>query len=161
MATYSVFEPAMHGDNAARHADRYFFLRERFNFAAFLFGPLWMIWRRLWLVLLLYVAAVGALEYGLRRLGIPAGERVAVFVLIQFLVGLEAAALQRWTLVRRGWRDCGIVVADDLELAERRFFDVRSARMAAAKAGASTPLQMPIEPSPGRFVSEDWAKGVS
>ena len=91
MATYSVFEPAMQRDNAARHADRYFFLRERFNFAAFLFGPLWMIWRRLWLVLLLYVVAVGALEYGLRRLGISAGERIAVFVLIQFLIGIEAA----------------------------------------------------------------------
>jgi hypothetical protein len=31
--------------------------------------------------------------------------------------------LRRFTLSRRGWRNVGIVVGDDLESAERRFFD--------------------------------------
>jgi hypothetical protein len=164
MTTYSVYEPEMRQDSATRHAERFFFLRERFNFAAFLFGPLWMIWRRLWLVLVLYVVVVAMLEYGLGWLGVSAGARAAVFVLIQFLVGIEAAGLQRWTLVRRGWRDCGIVVAAGLELAERRFFDARAARLAAAKASATArpagPLHMAAEPAAAPFVSDGWAQGI-
>src|SRR5262249_32294169 len=44
-----------------------------------------------------------------------------------------ATTLVRWTRIRRGWRDCGVVIADDLDLAERRFFDSRTALRAAAK----------------------------
>ena len=43
-------------------------------------------------------------------------------------MGLEAASLQRWTLSRRKWRQLDIVVADDEETAERRFFDRWTAR---------------------------------
>jgi hypothetical protein len=42
---------------------------------------------------------------------------------IALLMGLEAASLRRWTLSRRKWRQLGVVVADDREAAERRFFD--------------------------------------
>ncbi|HET9248142.1 MAG TPA: hypothetical protein VFO15_20215, partial [Xanthobacteraceae bacterium] len=37
--------------------------------------------------------------------------------------GFEAATLRRFKLSRRGWKNVGIVVGDDLESAERRFFD--------------------------------------
>ena len=43
-------------------------------------------------------------------------------------MGFEAASLQRWTLSRRNWRQLDIVVADDEESAERRFFDRWTAR---------------------------------
>jgi hypothetical protein len=43
-------------------------------------------------------------------------------------MGFEAASLQRWTLSRRRWRQLDIVVADDEEAAERRFFDRWTAR---------------------------------
>lgn len=39
-----------------------------------------------------------------------------------FLVGLEGATLRRWTLARRGWTNVGVVVADNEDDAERRFF---------------------------------------
>ena len=44
-------------------------------------------------------------------------------MLIALLMGFEAASLRRWTLSRRKWRQLDIVVADDEEAAERRFFD--------------------------------------
>jgi hypothetical protein len=47
----------------------------------------------------------------------------AVGVLLALLLGFEAATLRRWTLTRRRWRNVGVVVADDIETAERRFFD--------------------------------------
>ncbi len=52
------------------------------------------------------------------------------------MIGLEASTLRRFTLRRRGWRNVGVVSGDDLEDAERRFFDawVR-ARRAGRRAG--------------------------
>jgi hypothetical protein len=140
MPAFAVLEPPVRtGRPAASHADRFVFLRERFSWAAFLFGPLWMIWRRLWLVLIIYVIMLGLIEFGLRRLGIALGARLTVFFLIALLVGFEAVSLRRWTLLRRGWRDRGIVIADDLELAERRFFDSWS---------VDTPMPPPPPPPP-------------
>jgi hypothetical protein len=138
MPAYAVLEPPRRNRSATEHADRFVFLRERFSFWAFLFGPLWMIWRRLWIVLILYLIVVGLAGYGLYRLEIGWGTGAAVFGLIQVLVGLEAVSLRRWTRLRRGWRDCGVVIADDLEMAERRFFDARAARLVAA-----SPIEAP------------------
>jgi hypothetical protein len=74
-------------------------------------------------------------------LGVGSGARIAVQLLVAFLIGMEAATLRRWTLLRRGWRDCGVVIANDVEIAERRFFDARSARAARAPS--------PVSPAPG------------
>ena len=61
-------------------------------------------------------------------LGAGRGAIFAVDVLIAILMGFEAASLRRWTLSRRNWRQLDIVVADDEESAERRFFDRWTAR---------------------------------
>jgi hypothetical protein len=144
MPAFAVFEPPARADRSAtRHTDRFVFLRERFNWAAFLFGALWMIWRRLWLVLIIYLIVLGLIEFGLRRLGIDSQARFTVYFLVALLVGMEAATLRRWTLLRRGWRDRGIVVADDLEMAERRFFDSWS---------ADRPMPPPPPPPPPPYV---------
>jgi hypothetical protein len=132
MPAYAVLEPPTRQRSADSRSDRVVFLRESFSVAAFLFGPLWMIWRRQWLVLILYLVVLGAVELGLRRLAVPLSARLAVYFLIQILVGIEAASLRRWTLIRHGWRDCGVVIGDDLDLAERRFFDARLAPMLTA-----------------------------
>ena len=61
-------------------------------------------------------------------LGASRGTIFVVDVLIAILMGFEAASLRRWTLSRRKWRQLDIVVADDEEAAERRFFDRWTAR---------------------------------
>jgi hypothetical protein len=101
-----------------------------------------MIWRRLWLVLIIYLVATSLIEWGLQSLGTPIGARTTVYVLLQLLIAFEAANLWRWTLLRRGWSDRGIVFGDDLELAERRFFAANPARHAA------DPTSPPSEPEP-------------
>ncbi len=53
---------------------------------------------------------------------VPSLAKALASLLIALLVGLEAGALRRWTLERRGWKTHGFVVGDDLEDAERRFF---------------------------------------
>ncbi len=63
------------------------------------------------------------IELGLIALGAGRGAILFADLLIAILMGFEAASLQRWTLSRRNWRQLDIVVADDAESAERRFFD--------------------------------------
>jgi hypothetical protein len=154
MPAFAVFEPPVRANRpVANHAERFVFLRERFSWGAFLFGPLWMIWRRLWLVLFIYVVAMALIEYGLRRFGIASSARFAVYFLVALLVGMEAATLRRWTLLRRGWRERGVVVADDLEMAERRFFDSWSAEK-------SMPPPPPPPPPPYAPVSSAGVIGL-
>lgn len=147
MPAFAVLEPPGHADTIG-HADRFIFLKETFSASAFLFGPLWMMSHKLWLELLSYLAvlvAIGAVLYAL-----DAGllSIILIFGLIQFLLGIEATSLVRWRLSRRGWQDGGVVIADDRDLAERRFFDDRIARSVKAAAAASAPLPPP-PPLPG------------
>jgi len=123
MSVYTVHEPPLRAAEAAPSPERFVFVRDGFYFWAFLLSVLWMIWHRLWLVLLIYVIVIVGIETALRSLGISSSA-VAVFgLLISFLVGMEAGTLRRFTLARRGWRNVGVVSGDDLEDAERRFFD--------------------------------------
>src|SRR5579871_6986646 len=57
------------------------------------------------------------------KLGVNGVIVLVVDVLLALLLGFEAASLKRWTLSRRKWRQLDVVVADDEETAERRFFD--------------------------------------
>lgn len=145
MAVYTVHEPLPRKDEAAADPERFAFVRDGFYFWAFVLGPLWMLWRRLWLVTVFYLIALAAIEVGLWALGATETVSFVVGFLLALLIGFEAGTLHRWTLTRRGWRNLGVVVGDDRESAERRFFS------------AWTPPMMPHAPasplpqSPGRF----------
>jgi hypothetical protein len=140
MTVYTVHEPAPGRSESADDPERLVFVRDGFYFWAFLLGPLWMLWHRLWLVLLLYLVATTALQTALWALGMSATVKFTVGFLIALLVGVEAASLRRWTYARRRWSNLGLVVAPDLESAERRFFDSWPGR-------ATPPRQSPAPPA--------------
>ena len=123
MSIYTVHEPPLKADQSTPDPDRFVFVRDGFSFWAFLLAPLWMLRHRLWLVFVGYVIVAVALQVGLRLIGASSGVIVTVSLLLALLVGFEAATLRRFTLARRRWKNVGIVVGDDLESAERRFFD--------------------------------------
>jgi hypothetical protein len=123
MTVYTVHEPPPRKRDPGNSPDRVVFARDGFYFWAFLLGPVWMIWRRLWLVLLIYIVVTTGAQVALWALGASAAVKFAVGLLIALLVGLEAGSMQRWTYRRRGWKEHGLVVAPSRELAERRFFD--------------------------------------
>jgi hypothetical protein len=123
MTVYTVHEPPPRKNGAATEPDRFRFVRDGFYFWAFLLAPFWMIRHRLWLVLLFYVIGLVALEAAFWALGVNPLVQFVVGVLVALLIGFEAASLRRWTLGRRGWTNLGVVIAPDLEAAERRFFD--------------------------------------
>jgi Protein of unknown function (DUF2628) len=123
MAVYTVHEPPPRRYESAVDPERFTFVRDGFSLWACVFGPLWMLRHRMWLVLLGYLIVAVALEAALRALGVSAGASLVVGILFALLIGFEAPTLRRFTLARRKWRNVGIIVGDDLETAERRFFD--------------------------------------
>jgi len=148
MAVYTVHAPPPKQYDQAADAERFMLVRDGFSFWAFVLGPLWMLRHRMWLVLLGYVAVTAALElmFGLLNLALPI--RFAAGSLLGLLVGIEAPTLRRFTLGRRGWTNMGVIVADDLEAAERRFFDawVKSGGVAPRAAVVPPPRQTGATP---------------
>jgi hypothetical protein len=123
MPVYTVHAPVADGTDPRSVMDRFVFVRDGFYFWAFLLGPLWLAWHRLWLALIGYIAVWVGVAVALAQLYASAGTRFVVMLLIALLMGFEAGSLWRWTVSRRKWRQLDVVVADDEETAERRFFD--------------------------------------
>jgi hypothetical protein len=123
MSIYTVYEPPLKAHESAPDPERFIFVRDGFSFWAFLLAPWWMLRHRLWLALVCYVILAVALSVALRLIGTSAAVAIIAGALFSLLVGFEAATLRRFGLARRGWRNVGIVVGDDVESAERRFFD--------------------------------------
>jgi len=149
MAIYTVYAPRR---VAAPEAEpmALAFIKEGFNWPALFFPLIWLVVRRLWVVLLGYVlvgAAIAALS------GTVADDATFFISLgFAFLFALEANNLRRWTLERNGWRPVGIVEGRNLLEAERRYFS----RLLAGEPLA--PGEAPDLPPPPRvtptFTSE-------
>ena len=144
MSVYTVHEPPLRAADGLTEPERFSFVRDGFYWWAFLLTPLWMLRYRLWLVLAVYLAVTAGLDTAMRILGASVFVIALIGILISLLVGFEASTLRRFTLGRRRWRNVGVVSGDDLEDAERRFFDAwvrdTSARRSAPPVAAPSAL---------------------
>jgi hypothetical protein len=122
MPVYTVHAPP-NDAQASTATDRFVFVRDGFHVWALLAGVFWLAYHRLWLALIGCLGLIIVASAALSLLQAGSGTRMLVLLLIGLLLGFEAASLWRWTLSRRNWRQLDIVVADDEEAAERRFFD--------------------------------------
>lgn len=130
MPVYTVHAPATSNADF-RATDRFAFVRDGFHLWAAVFGVVWLAWHRLWLAMIGWIVLMAAIDVAMVRLGISGATIFLVDALLALLLGFEAASLERWTLSRHKWRQLDIVVADDEEAAERRFFDRWTARQRA------------------------------
>jgi hypothetical protein len=146
MKIYTVHVPVLRDGQVSSDPDRVRFVRDGFYFWAFLLGPLWMLWNRLWLVLVIYLIAIAALFAGLATLGVSSSVQFVVGFLIAILIGCEAGSLRRWSL-RRRWTQAGVVAAADLEAAERRFFESLTDGVPSAPAATTWPPSAPVAPA--------------
>jgi hypothetical protein len=149
---FLVFEPKDGLGNARtlEGAERVVFLCEKFSWPALFFGPFWLGWHRLWLAIVLWIVAFFALAVLTMSLGYPGSVIFTAFVVPSLIAAFEATALRRRKLLRRGLRDAGVVIAEDIEIAERRFFAdwARRAETAPAERAAPPGSAPPLEPSP-------------
>ena len=112
MTLYSLFEPPADADRSAQPA----VVADRFSPFAFWLPPAYMLMHRLWLALVVYVAAVLALVLLAPWLG--QGATLLIYGVLAVAIGFEAASLRRAKLRRRGFRYGGEVVAAQKDLAE-------------------------------------------
>jgi Protein of unknown function (DUF2628) len=150
MSVYTVHKPPLRAGAAASDVERFAFVRDGFSWWAFLFAPLWMLRHRMWLVLIGYVVIAAAIEVPVKLSGAPGFAASIIGLLLGLLVGLEAGTLRRFTLNRRGWKNLGVVSGDDLEDAERRFFDSWLRRTNAPSSGPRAPMPGPASTAPNR-----------
>jgi hypothetical protein len=144
MPIYTIHEPPLRTAGASADPVRFVFVRDGFYVWAFLLTPFWMLWHRLWLVLVSYVVLLALFDGLLRFAGASAGVIALVGILISLLIGLEAGPLRRFTLRRRRWRNAGLVSGYDLEDAERRFFDTWVRRAPSRNDWSSAPTPPPF-----------------
>lgn len=145
MAVYTVFQPPQRAEEMSPDPERFVFVRDRFCFTAFLFAPIWLLWHRLWIAFIGYLIIGGGLVLAVAIVTRSQAVTAVVALLLAVLMGFEAPTLWRWTLTRRGWHDGGVIVGDDLESAERRFFEGWSTVPPSAPV-ASTPATLPRAP---------------
>jgi hypothetical protein len=122
LATFLVLEPA-DGARTQESAERVVFLRERFSIYAFMFGPLWLLRHRLWLGFLAWLVLFIAVTAAGNFFGFGPYAAIAAWYVPAFIFGLEGVNLRARKLARKGFREAGVVIAEDLETAERRYFE--------------------------------------
>lgn len=122
MATFLVFEPA-DGARTQAAAERVVFLREKFSPWAFVLTPFWLLRHRLWLAFLVWLVVFTVITVIGNWLGYGPFAGIAASFFPSLVFGMEAVNLRARKLLRKGYRDAGVVIAEDLETAERRFFE--------------------------------------
>jgi Protein of unknown function (DUF2628) len=146
MTIYTVLAPKVRDGDVLPDPMAAVFVKEGFSWPAFFFAGPWLIFRRIWLVLIGYLILAMIIGY--------VGERVgssfpgAIIFLVHFLFALEANELRRWTLMRRGYRLVGVVEGRGLESAEIHYFTSIDAVPADAAAPPPPPPPAPRKLGP-------------
>ena len=123
MPMFTVHEPRSRGRGALDQADRLGFVKDGFNWVAFVVPVLWLLAKRQWLALILVLALVVVLNVTLLWIGAPELMTIAVNLAVNVVLGFEATDLMRWTLARRRYQMVGVIAAETAIEAERRFFE--------------------------------------
>ncbi|MCF6325873.1 MAG: DUF2628 domain-containing protein [Devosiaceae bacterium] len=106
--------------NPSRSDDKGFiFLKEGFNWLAFLLPPLWALVNRLWLPLLAILVLIPLLISVTGLFSLPF---LWMYLLIFWWLAMAASSITGFFLIRRGWSEAQYVEAPDIETAEQIFF---------------------------------------
>ena len=92
MAVYTVHAPPAGSGTRLEAAERFVLVRDRFSWPAFWFGPVWMLWHRLWVALLGYGIWLVVIALALRATGGSAGASVVIALAVALLLGSEASS---------------------------------------------------------------------
>ena len=146
MTLYTVHAPPMKAIGASPDPAAIVFVKEGFCWPALFIPELWLIFRRLWIVLVLYVAVVVGMAFASEVIEEPLPA--IALILLRLYFALEANGLRRWTLERRSYSLLGVVEGRNLEEAERRFFEEWSAHPAGSGPPGTTEIAAPAAPIP-------------
>lgn len=120
MTLYTVLAPRARAGETQPDPIALVFVKEGFCWPALFFPGLWLIFRRMWLVLVLYIAmAIGLGILGDRT---NAFVNIGIGLLLWLWFAIEANGLRRWSYLIHGWRFIDVVEGRNLREAELRYF---------------------------------------
>lgn len=96
-------------------------IKEGFNWPAFVLSPIWALWHRLWFWAIGFIAANIFLGWALAQAGgDPFVQNTASFALA-LIIGWTANDLRRRTLIKQGFVERAVLVANNKETAIARY----------------------------------------
>jgi hypothetical protein len=119
---YSVYQPPGEADDVEDRANSLVFVKEGFSWPALLVPGLWLLYRRMWLELVVFLGLFLVLGWVFG----PSDPGKTAFGWLSFalvvLFAFEANDLRRAALERKGYRQMGTAAGPDREAAELAFF---------------------------------------
>lgn len=122
MTTYTIHEPSARPADMIARAEAVDFVKEGVAWWALLFPLLWLLYHRMWIVLIGLVALLVALQLGLGLIGLSETAIGWSMVAVSILFAVHANDLRRWTLARRGYEMVGAVTGRNRNECELKFF---------------------------------------
>ena len=123
MVTYIVHEPPNASANHLESAEQLVFTKDAFTWVAALLPAIWLLWKRMWIELVIFMMVAGLIVWAFTAAGAPDLGN-AILLIVQIVFGFEAGELYGASLERRGWRLAGTVSGRNREDCERRFLEV-------------------------------------
>jgi hypothetical protein len=123
VTVYSVYEPSEPASDIEARADNLAFVKEGFSWPALLVPALWLIYCRMWIELIVFIAILALIQL-ISGGGQEAGAQLAGWVTIAMsvILGFEGNDLRAAALGRRGYRLIGIAEGRGRTDAELSFF---------------------------------------
>jgi hypothetical protein len=149
MAVYTVLAPKVRDGDALPDPMALVFVKDGFNWPALFFAGAWLIYRRLWLVLIGYIVIAMALSFAAENLS--GGLGGLAILAVHLLFALEANQLRVWTLERNGYGLISIAEGRNVEEAELRYFseaEVAPRPLPPVPPVPPTPPTPPMRPQP-------------
>ncbi len=143
MVVFTVYEPPNVARDPIDRATQLVFVKDGFTWLAAIVPALWFLVKGLWLELALFLAGAALLTWGIEAAGATSELSGVVLLIIQIVIGFEAALIHSTALERRGWRYVGTVTGRNQDQAERRFFETwqPGEPPASAATGTGAPLE--------------------
>ena len=139
MASYVVMQPPRGGE------ERAVLVRDGFRFWAFVLPFVWLLVHRLWIEAGLVIAA--GLLIAAASAYFDLGPVATVLSLgLGAIIGMEAASLRIEAMRRRGWREWGVVEAENAHDAEVRFVAEAAGDVAPDDTPPAPALARPVPP---------------
>ncbi len=130
VVAYTVHEPPENSFDPVERADALVFVKDGFSWTALLFAPIWLLAKRYWIALLIYLAAATVVIGALSLLQVNPTWNIFTYLALNVLVAFEADSIGRWSLERRGYHMVGTVSGANTRDCERRFFEQWAAKEA-------------------------------
>ncbi len=122
------------------------FVREGFNWPAFLVPLLWLVIKGMWIVLLVALAVEIAFIAAGKGLELSDSVLTILGLGLNLVMGFAGNDLYRWTLARGGWREIGLAAGGDRDVAEYRFFADLMQAVPVPPAPPTPSLPLPASP---------------